>query len=113
AWIPGGEFWMGGVSELDAQPWHKVYVDGFWMDKHERTNGRWAEFVKETGYLTVAEKKPDPKDLPGLKEEFINEPVSLVFTPPREFIYDTDVAHLEHRWWSGVKGACWQRPEGR
>jgi formylglycine-generating enzyme required for sulfatase activity len=43
-WIPGGEFSMGsdvagdalcsqpGVTR-DAQPIHRVYVDGFWMDK--------------------------------------------------------------------------------
>src|SRR5437667_3401400 len=42
-WIPGGEFSMGaatnghGSSEMpmasnDAEPIHRVYVDGFWMD---------------------------------------------------------------------------------
>src|SRR5262245_59240659 len=45
-WIPGGEFSMGsdetgeslcglpGVTR-DAQPVHRVYVDGFWMDATE------------------------------------------------------------------------------
>src|ERR1043166_7499186 len=47
-WIPGGEFSMGsgdaaelcGTNEpvLDAQPVHRVYVDGFWMDATEVTN---------------------------------------------------------------------------
>src|SRR5262245_3743600 len=34
-WVPGGTFWMGGKDFPDAQPVHKVYVDGFWMDKTE------------------------------------------------------------------------------
>jgi len=65
-WIPGGEFSMGataaseGVCELhgvtrDALPIHRVYVDGFWMDKTEVTNAQFARFVKETGYVTEAE----------------------------------------------------------
>jgi formylglycine-generating enzyme required for sulfatase activity len=47
-WIPGGEFSMGckvpsnGFCTMatmnDAQPMHRVYVDGFWMDKTDATN---------------------------------------------------------------------------
>src|SRR5688500_9707602 len=37
-WIPGGEFWMGADEFPDAQPWHRVYVDAFWMDRTEVTN---------------------------------------------------------------------------
>jgi formylglycine-generating enzyme len=44
AWIPGGEFSMGAQdpptrdrvgmqATLDSRPVHRVYVDGFWMDK--------------------------------------------------------------------------------
>ena len=29
----------------DAKPIHKVYVDGFWMDKTEVTNAQFAKFV--------------------------------------------------------------------
>src|SRR5215831_16249256 len=43
-WIPGGEFSMGAMdppttseasmnAARDARPIHRVYVDGFWMDK--------------------------------------------------------------------------------
>jgi formylglycine-generating enzyme required for sulfatase activity len=70
-WIPGGEFSMGseaaaeslcampGVTR-DALPVHRVYVDGFGMDATEVTNGQFAEFVKATGYVTIAEKNRPP-----------------------------------------------------
>ena len=55
-WIPGGEFSMGcnlsaealcglpGVTR-DAQPIHRVHVDGFWMDATEVTNEEFEKFV--------------------------------------------------------------------
>src|SRR5215472_1878355 len=68
-WIPGGEFSMGAndppdqdevgmKATLDARPIHRVYVDGFYMDKTDVTNTQFAEFVKATGYLTIAERTP-------------------------------------------------------
>ncbi len=72
AWIPGGEFSMGcqipseGVCSMatmnavhDAQPIHRVYVDGFWMDRTDVTNEEFAKFVKATGYVTIAESHAD------------------------------------------------------
>ena len=32
----------------DEQPRHKVYVDGFWMDRTEVTNVQFAKFVAAT-----------------------------------------------------------------
>ena len=51
-WIPGGQFWMGVDDEhmADAKPWHRVYVDGYWMDRTDVTNQEFARFVKDTGY---------------------------------------------------------------
>jgi formylglycine-generating enzyme required for sulfatase activity len=51
-WIPGGQFWMGTTEDhmTDARPWHRVYVDGYWIDKTEVTNEQFARFVKATGY---------------------------------------------------------------
>src|SRR5207237_6373891 len=67
-WIPGGEFSMGatasseGLCEVhgvthDALPVHRVYVDGFWMDTTEVTNAQFARFVRENGYVNVAEQR--------------------------------------------------------
>src|SRR4051812_48751083 len=62
-WIPGGEFTMGTNSDLgwaDEKPAHRVRVAGFWMDETEVTNAQFREFVEATGYVTTAEKPPDP-----------------------------------------------------
>jgi formylglycine-generating enzyme required for sulfatase activity len=50
-WIPGGEFSMGAADPFDeetndvgmlatrdSRPIHRVYVNGFWMDKTGVTN---------------------------------------------------------------------------
>src|SRR5687767_8227719 len=70
-WVPGGEFWMGSESgqDGDEKPVHKVYVDGFWMDRTEITNDQFAKFVEATKYVTVAERKPDAKDFPTAAPE--------------------------------------------
>ena len=47
-WIPGGWFTMGDESFPDAQPLHRVYVDGFWMDTHEVTKTEAAEEALST-----------------------------------------------------------------
>ena len=77
AWIPGGEFSMGcmtpndGIctvatmqSVTDSQPIHRVYVDGFWMDKNDVTNDEFEKFVKATGYVTIAEIAPTKEQFP-------------------------------------------------
>jgi formylglycine-generating enzyme len=117
-WIPGGEFSMGceaasetlcgrpGVTR-DARPIHRVYVDGFWMDRTEVTNEEFARFVQATGYVTVAERTPRAEDFPGAPPENLVAG-SVVFTPP-----DRPVPLDNHyRWWSYVKGANWQHPLG-
>ena len=42
-----------------------VSVDGFWMDETTVTNEQYQAFVEATGYVTVAEKAPDPAMYPG------------------------------------------------
>ena len=66
-WIAGDEFDMGSNEPLfrDAQPVHRVVVDGFWMDETEVSNAQFAEFIQATGYVTVAERVPRAEDYPG------------------------------------------------
>jgi serine/threonine-protein kinase len=56
--VPDGEFVMGS-EELgdDERPNHRVHLDGFWIDRYEVTNDRFARFVEATGYQTEAEKR--------------------------------------------------------
>ena len=59
-WIPEGKMTMGANDGApDEHKLHDVKVRGFWMDKTEVTNEQFARFVKETGYITVAERKPE------------------------------------------------------
>jgi formylglycine-generating enzyme required for sulfatase activity len=68
-WIPGGIFWMGSDDFSDAQPLHKVQVDGFWMDQTEVTNEQFARFVAATGHVTVVERWPDSRKAHGFDPE--------------------------------------------
>jgi formylglycine-generating enzyme required for sulfatase activity len=91
-WIPGGEFSMGAQdppdmdmvgmqATRDSRPIHRVYVDGFFMDKTEVTNAQFREFVKAIGYVTIAERTPRAEDFPGAPPENLVAG-SVVFSPP-------------------------------
>lgn len=109
AWISGGTFWMGSNDPqfADAAPQHRVWVDGFWIDRTTVTNVEFAEFIAATGYVTVAERPLDPKLFPGVPADQL-APGSVVFTQP------TGPVPLTHagQWWSIVPGADWRHPEG-
>ena len=45
ALIPAGEFLMGSDAKDDEKLVHTVYVDAFYMDKHEVTNAQYKKFV--------------------------------------------------------------------
>lgn len=108
AWIPPGTFLMGSENgNSDERPVHQVTVNGFWMDKTEVTNEQFAEFVRATGYVTIAEKKPNPRDFPGAPPESL-VPGSVVFTPPPGEVSLED----HYSWWKYVPGASWRHPEG-
>jgi len=108
-WIQAGEFSMGTQEEMftDTRPIHRVAVNGFWMDKTEVTNDQFSKFVKATGYVTVAERKPRAEDFPGVPPEKLVAG-SIVFTPPKGAVPLDDYM----KWWSYVEGANWRHPEG-
>jgi sulfatase modifying factor 1 len=119
-WIPGGEFSMGAQdppdmqhdmvgmnATTDSRPVHRVYVDGFWMDKTDVTNAEFARFVAATHYITVAERKPKAEDFPGAPPEVL-VPGAVVFSPPPNAVPLND----QLQWWSYVKGANWRHPTG-
>ncbi|PZV18938.1 MAG: sulfatase-modifying factor 1 [Pseudanabaena sp.] len=107
-WIAGGTFGMGSNDfYAEEKPLHRVTVDGFWMDKYQVTNQQFQKFVKETGYVTVAERPLNPADYPGAPPENL-VPGSLVFHMT-EGPVDLKKMNL---WWNWIPGACWRRPEG-
>lgn len=120
AWIPGGEFSMGctvpaeGVCTSatlqaveDAKPIHRVYVDGFWMDKTDVTNDQFEKFVRATGYKTIAEIAPSREEFPTVPPENL-VPGSTVFTPTSEPVSLDNML----QWWRYEPGANWRHPTG-
>jgi sulfatase modifying factor 1 len=108
-WIPGGTFKMGSEDPRfpEAHPVHTVTVHGFWMDITEVTNEQFERFIQATGYRTIAERPPDPKQFPGIPPEGL-KPFSSVFTPPA----GDDPARDMLDWWKPVYGADWKHPQG-
>src|SRR5579884_4418980 len=107
-WIPGGTFRMGDERFFpEERPVHAVAVDGFWMDRYQVTNREFARFVEATGYVTVAERPPDPALYPGAPPENL-VPGSLVF---HRTAGPVDLRDLS-QWWTWTPGAWWRHPEG-
>jgi formylglycine-generating enzyme required for sulfatase activity len=117
-WVPGGTFRMGADNDQaleDEYPKHAVTVSGFWIDRTEVTNAQFAAFVRATGYVTTAERKPDwnelKKQLPAgtpKPDASLLVPASLVFDPPDHPIELNDYS----QWWAWKKGASWRHPHG-
>lgn len=120
-WVPGGEFEQGAVPQdkmaMDHEkPAHKVAVDGFFIDITEVTNAQFSKFVKETGYVTIAEREIDweemkkqvPEGTPKPNDSIL-QPGSLTFkktksTLPNLFDFS--------QWWHWTIGANWKHPNG-
>jgi formylglycine-generating enzyme len=109
AWIPGQTFLMGSdlADYPEEAPVHEVTVGGFWMDANTVTVAQFRRFVRATGYVTVAEREPDPALYPGI-EPSVLVPGSLVFTPTRG---PADLTQWQ-TWWRYVPGADWAHPGG-
>jgi len=117
-WIPGGEFSMGAAADgggscempmasNDAGPIHRVRVDGFWVDATAVTNEQFEQFVKATGYVTIAERTPTKEEFPTAPAENLVAG-SVVFAPT-----DHEVPLDNHfQWWTYIPGANWRHPLG-
>ena len=100
-YVPAGEFLMGSEDHQDdEQPVHNVYVDAFWIDQYEVTNGMYAQCVEakictmpipeeilvelspkfsdQILFRSLAEQSEFPQRL-ATDPEFFNQPVTGIF----------------------------------
>lgn len=107
--IPAGTYWVGAQSPTlrDALPVHRVRLDSFAIDETEVTNGAYAEFVRATGYVTVAERAPRAEDFPNVPRENLVAGSAVFYPTEGPVPLDN---HL--RWWRYVRGAQWRYPLG-
>lgn len=99
---------MGSDGHYQEEaPAHRVRVGGFWISPAAVTNREFADFVRATGYRTVAERPLDPEMFPGAPAENL-VPGSMVFTGTPGPV---DLLHLS-QWWAWTPGANWRRPFG-
>ena len=120
-WIEGKIFTKGAkATDSFAMPRefpaHQVAVDGFFIDIHEVTNAQFSKFVKETQYITVAERPIDwevmKNDLPpGTPKpaDSVLQPGSLTFNRAVDAVVSMD---NYSQWWTWKIGANWKHPEG-
>ncbi|WP_294635715.1 SUMF1/EgtB/PvdO family nonheme iron enzyme [uncultured Aquabacterium sp.] len=93
-WVPTGWTQLGSRKGYpdEQSATGLTRVRGFWMDRTEVTNAQFAAFVKDSGYVTEAERQGG----------------GAVFEAP------TPASHLSRglAWWRFVPGANWRHPGG-
>jgi len=117
-WVPGGVFQMGSdhkLAQANERPAHPVRVKGFWMDATHVTNDQFAEFVRQTGYVTTAERKPDWDTIRVQLPPGVPKPPDDVLVPgAMVFVGTSAPVRLDDysQWWRYVPGADWRHPQG-
>ncbi len=106
--LPGGSFRMGSTQFYPEEaPAHTATVGAFAVERHPVTNTQFAEFVADTGYVTIAERPLEPELYPGVAPADLL-PGALVF---RASAGPVDLRDWR-RWWDWSPGACWRHPFG-
>jgi hypothetical protein len=90
---------------LAGSPCH---ADGFYMDKIDVTNAKFAECARATGYVTIPERTARSEDFPGAPPENLVAG-GVVISPADHALPRND----QLQWWSYVKGANWRPPAVR
>lgn len=106
--VPGGISVMGSADFYpEERPVYEAVLPDLWVDVHPVTNAEFRRFVRDTGWVTVAERAPDPSVfLDADPDELVAG--SLVFTPTPGPVPLDDW----RRWWRWQPGASWRHPEG-
>lgn len=117
-WLPGGDFLMGSNSRLahdNEKPAHKVHIDGFWIDRTDVTNREFAAFVKATGYVTTAERKPEWETIKAQLPDGVAKPSDDKLLPGAMVFIGTerpDPMNDAYQWWRFIPGTNWRHPSG-
>ena len=120
-WIAGGSYLQGAVPQdktamSHEKPQHPVAVDGFFMDITEVTNAAFKRFVKETGYVTVAEREIDWEAMKNQLPEGTPKPHDSILQPGSLMFKKTKSSVLNlydfSQWWRWVIGVNWRHPSG-
>ena len=107
-WLAGGAFTMGSSRFYrEERPVREARVEGFWIDPFPVTNDQFSQFVKATGYATLAERCPDAASYPDAAPDLL-VPGSSVFQMPAGPVDTRDY----RMWWAYVPGANWRHPDG-
>jgi formylglycine-generating enzyme len=106
--IPSGRFRMGSAAfYAEEAPVRELGVDAFAIDRGPVTVAQFASFVEETGYLTVAERAPDPADYPDADPALLVKGSAVFHPTPGPVPLDDPT-----RWWAYVPGTNWRHPWG-
>jgi formylglycine-generating enzyme required for sulfatase activity len=106
--LPGGAFPMGSTAFYPEEtPVHTATVPAFAVERHPVTNSQFAQFVSDTGYVTVAERPLDPALYPTVAPADL-APGALVFRPTPGPV-DLGDWRL---WWDWAEEASWRQPFG-
>lgn len=106
--VPAGTLQQGSTDFYpEEQPVREIAVDAFRIGRHAVTNAEFRRFVKDTAYVTVAERVPDAADFPDADPSELVAG-SLVFTPT------AGPVRLDNwqQWWRWQPGASWRHPDG-
>ena len=106
--LPGGTFRMGSTAFYPEEaPVHTAVVAPLAVERHPVTTAQFAEFVADTGYLTVAERPLEAAQYPGVPAADL-APGALVFRPTAGPVDLRDW----RKWWDWAPGASWRHPFG-
>ena len=106
--LPAGSFWMGSADFYPEEaPVREVEIAAFAIDRVPVTVAQFERFVQDTGYVTLAERAPDPAAYPDADHALL-QPGSAVFHPTPGPVALNDPT----RWWAYVPGASWRHPWG-
>ena len=106
--LPAGSFRMGSADFYPEEaPVREVEIEAFAIDRAPVTVARFARFVEATGYVTLAERAPDPAAYSDADPSLLRAG-SALFQPTPGPVPLNDPT----RWWAYVPGASWRHPWG-